>query len=49
VGQDETIYLQERPTKGVQVQQPLHGFGLIGWVQILESMTKIDGTPKGFD
>jgi hypothetical protein len=35
--------------KVLQVQQPLHGFGLIGWVQILESMTKIDGTPKGFD
>jgi len=49
VGQDENIYLQEKPMKGVASATTTSWVCFERMDQILESMTKIDGKPKGFD
>ncbi len=49
VGQDETIYFQEKPTNGVPSATTTSWVWFDRMDQILESMTKIDGTPKGFE
>jgi hypothetical protein len=47
VGEDENIYLQEKPMKGVASATTTSWVWFDRMDQILESMTKIVGTPKG--